>query len=124
MQTRNVSMLDCIERVPSLVKAIFENRENTQKELFCYLGEEGLSRLSGIVFVGSGTSSTSGTTAAYFANKVAGVPVSAVVPSDFCYHTYHYDPDTLYVFISQTGTSKLTKQAMDPIRSFATTTWP
>lgn len=117
MQTRNVSMLDCIERVPSLVKAIFENRENTQKELFCYLGEEGLSRLSGIVFVGSGTSSTSGTTAAYFANKVAGVPVSAVVPSDFCYHTYHYDPDTLYVFISQTGTSKLTKQAMDLVKA-------
>ena len=117
MQTRNVSMLDCIERVPSLVKAIFENRENTQKELFCYLGEEGLSRLSGIVFVGSGTSSTSGTTAAYFANKVAGVPVSAVVPSDFCYHTYHYDPDTLYVFISQTGTSQLTKQAMDLVKA-------
>ena len=117
MQTLTISMLDCIERIPSLIKAIFENRETVQKEVLDYLGEEGLSRLSGMVFVGSGTSSTSAITASYFANKVAGIPVSATIPSDFCYHTYHYDPNALYVFISQTGTSKLTKQAMDVIKA-------
>ena len=113
MKQSKVSMLDCIERIPSLLSAIFENRESAQKALFEYLGEDGLKNLSSIVLVGSGTSSTSAVTAAYFANKVAGIPVTAALPSEFCHNTVHFDPNALYVFISQTGTSKLTKQAMD-----------
>ena len=113
---QTVSLLDCIERIPSLLQAIYENRHTAQQELFSYLGDEGLQKLSHIVFIGSGTSSTSSTTASYFANKVAGVPVTSAIPSEFCHSTYHYDPNALYVFISQTGTSKLTNQAMALIR--------
>lgn len=112
-QRRTCSMLDCIERIPSLLTAILENRKENLNELFAYLGEDGLKNLSGIVLIGSGTSSTSGTTAAYFGSKVAGVPVRAAIPSEFCHNTYFYDPNALYVFISQTGTSKLTQRAMD-----------
>ena len=112
-----VSLLECIERIPVQLKRIFEERCELQKELFEYLGEECLEKLSSIVLIGSGTSSTSSVTAAYFANKVAGVPVQAVIPSEFCYSTYHYDPNALYVFISQTGTSKLTKEAMDLVQA-------
>ncbi len=114
---QTVSLLECIERIPSLLKSIFENRHILQKEMFEYLGEDELQNLSRIILIGSGTSSTSGTTAAYFANKVAGVPVTAVIPSEFCHNTYHYDPNALYVFISQTGTSKLTQQAMDLVQA-------
>ncbi len=114
---QTVSLLECIERIPSLLKSIFENRHILQKEMFEYLAEDGLQNLSRIILIGSGTSSTSGTTAAYFANKVAGVPVTAVIPSEFCHNTYHYDPNALYVFISQTGTSKLTQQAMDLVQA-------
>lgn len=114
---KTVSMLECIERIPSLLTKIFETRADAQKELFAYLGTEGIANLSEIIFIGSGTSSTSGVTASYFANKVAGVPVRAAVPSEFCHSTYHYDPNALYVFISQTGTSKLTTQAMELVQA-------
>ncbi len=113
---KTVSMLECIDRIPGLLKNIFENRKAYQKELFDYLGEEGIQSLNGIVFIGSGTSSTSGTTAMYFCDKVAGVPVRAAIPSEFCHNMTHFDENTLYVFISQTGTSKLTRQAMELVK--------
>lgn len=107
-----VSMFDCISRVSSLLKSIFENRDAAQKPLFDYLGADGVKNLSGMILIGSGTSSTSGVTASYFAKKVLKLPVQQVVPSEFLHSTYYYDPNALYVFISQTGTSKLTNQAM------------
>ena len=113
---RTCSMLDCIERIPSLLKGILDERKENLKELFEYLGEDGVKNLSGIVLIGSGTSSTSGTTAAYFGSKVVGAPVRAAIPSEFCHNTYYYDPNALYVFISQTGTSKLTQRAMDLVK--------
>ncbi len=112
-QRRPCSMLDCIERIPSLLKAILDTRKENFSALFSYLGEDGIKNLSSVILIGSGTSSTSGVTAAYFGSKVAGIPVRAAIPSEFCHNTYFYDPNALYVFISQTGTSKLTQRAMD-----------
>ncbi len=111
-QRRTVTLLDCIERIPSKLTEILDTLEERQAPIFAKLGEERLKKLSSIVLVGSGSSSTSATTAAYFMKKAAKLPVHVVIPSEFCHQENCFEPNGLYVFISQTGTSRLTGEAL------------
>lgn len=105
-----VTLLQCIQRIPDLLEKILENRGETFTPVFSYLGEY-LNALDQIVLVGSGTSSTAALTASYFIEKASGLETRVVIPSEFCRSGRVRRKTALYVFISQTGTSRLTREA-------------
>ncbi|MDO5377898.1 MAG: SIS domain-containing protein [Clostridia bacterium] len=110
-ETMTVSMLDCIKRVPERLDWILSNRERT----FSALRGEAKARVEKadeIVMIGSGTSNTSALTARFAAEKGAKIRVTAILPTDFLYHMSVYNPNALYVFTSQTGTSAMVRVAI------------
>ncbi|MCL2057345.1 MAG: SIS domain-containing protein [Oscillospiraceae bacterium] len=110
-----VSMLDCICRVPQILSVVTENSGGIFSPLYKAYGERA-AKADEIVFIGSGTSNTASITARYFAEKASGVRVSAIAPSEFLYNLSARNPNALYVFISQTGTSILTNRALDYVK--------
>ena len=109
-----VSMLDCICRVPSVLDGVIVNSEATFSPLFEKYGGRNIDE---IVLIGSGTSNTSAITARYFAEKASGVRVTAVPPSEFLYNQPVRSHNALHVFISQTGTSILTNEALEYVKA-------
>ena len=104
-----VTMLDCIRRVPSLLDAIIENADRTFEQVFATFDPAGIDE---ICLIGSGTSYNSAATARYLAEAASGVRVSVVLPNEFLYAYTVRNPKALHVFISQTGTSTVTMNAM------------
>ena len=109
------SMLDCIRSTEKAAADIVEHREENSRDLMAILRKRD-TPLSSITFVGSGSSSTSAITARSYVEKVSGLHTELIYPNDFIYNTFVYDPDSLYVFISQTGTSIVTSQALEMIQ--------
>ncbi len=105
-----VTLLDCIERIPSILEGILQNRRENMALFLSYLGDRA-NELNEIIFVGSGTSSTTAMTSRIFVEQASGLAAKVCFPSDFCYHTASYNPKALYVFTSQTGTSIITAKA-------------
>lgn len=104
-----VTMLDCIKRIPSLLEQILSEAEGRFGEVFgCILAE----RVDELVFIGSGTSFNGASTARYLAERASGVRVTVVLPEEFLYEYSFRNPNALYVFISQTGTSAITLKAL------------
>lgn len=111
-KTFNCSMLDCIRDTKTAIENITAHVDINTKALRDYLRED----IKEIIFVGSGTSSTSAITARNFVEKVSMCKTSVVFPNDFLYNTYVYDPAALYVFTSQTGTSIVAREALHLIK--------
>ncbi len=105
-----VTLLDCIERIPSILESILRDRKENTRQFFEYLSDK-IHDINEIVFVGSGTSNTSAVTSKIFVEKVSGIGTKVCYPADFCYNTGYYNPKALYVFTSQTGTSIVTRNA-------------
>lgn len=110
-----VSMLDCIRRVPVRMDWILENREENFGSLSRCFGER-LNKVNELVFVGCGSSYSCSLTARYPAQRLSGLRVTAVVPGEFIHEEAVRNPDALYVFISQSGTSVLTREALRTAR--------
>jgi glucosamine 6-phosphate synthetase-like amidotransferase/phosphosugar isomerase protein len=108
---RMVSMLDCIKRVPRILTSIIENRTDTFAPLWETYSELPDSA-NEIVLIGSGTSYTGAFTAKYMTEKSSGVRVTAVTPNEFLRSLTVRNPNALYVFISQTGASSMTLDAL------------
>lgn len=106
-------MLDCIRDTEQAARNIAAHRKENTAELMACLGEKPVSR---IVLVGSGTSNTAAVTARAWMERIARLPVQAMLPSTLLYETAVYDPDALYVFTSQTGTSMMAGEALEFIR--------
>ena len=106
-----VSLLDCIKRVPERVHWILENREKVFEPLETVFGEKART-WDELVFVGCGTSNTAAVTARFIAQKLAGIRVTPALPDDFIHEAVIRNPKALYVFVSQTGTSVLTRDAL------------
>ncbi len=111
-----VSMLDCIRRIPSLLHAIIANTDQMVAALWDTYGER-IDTVDEIVVVGSGSSNTSSITARFMLEKASGLRTTIVVPSDFLYHHTVRNPRALYVFVSQTGTSTLTRTALEQVNA-------
>ena len=105
-----VTMLDCIRRVQDRICWMTEHRG----EMFAPLEKawSGKSDWNEVVLVGCGTSNTSAVTARYPMQKISGVRVTPVLPSELIREEAVRNPEALYVFISQTGTSVLTREAL------------
>lgn len=110
-----VSMQDCICRVPERMREILKGWERNLSILESTFGGR-LDSLDEIVMIGSGTSNTSAVTARYPVQRLAGVRATPVVPSEFLHEEAVRNPDALYVFLSQTGTSALTRDALAEAR--------
>lgn len=104
-----VTMLDCIKRIPSLLEKIADRAEENYKEILRAFAERGFEE---IYLIGSGTSYNAAMTARYFAESASGMRVTAVLPNDFLYGFTVRNPKALYIFISQTGTSTITMEAL------------
>ena len=105
------SMLDCIRSTEDAARNIVSHRKDNTRQLMELLSQRE-KPISSIVFVGSGTSSTSAITAKAFVEKASGLRTSVIFPNDFLYNTYVYVEGGLYVFTSQTGTSKVALECM------------
>ena len=106
-----ITLLDCINRVPLITDSIIEKRGTTFKPLIDKWNDE-LKTINQIVLIGSGTSNTSAVTARGFIEKVTKLQTICILPNEFLYNTYVYNPNALYVFTSQSGTSSLTNEAV------------
>lgn len=105
-----VSFLDCIKRVPAILEEILNNRKITFAGLLQAL--EGR-KADEIIFIGSGTSNTSAVTARPFVEKVSGLRTTQVSANEFLFDRYVRNPDAVYVFTSQTGTSGFVRKAQE-----------
>lgn len=108
-----VSFLDCIERVPSILEGILQNREEHFRDLKKAVSER---KIDEIIFIGSGTSNTSAVTARPFAEKASGLRTTVVSSNEFMFDRYVRNPNALYVFTSQTGTSGFVRKAQKKFR--------
>ena len=104
-----VTLLDCIERIPSVLEDILEKQEERIAPLMEYLGDR-VMELNELVFIGSGTSNTSAMTSQSFAEKVSGLRVRVCYPNDIEGEGHVWNPNALHIFTSQTGTSKVMSQ--------------
>ena len=108
------TMLDCIRDTEQAARNIVAHRkENTEALLASLKGSDPIRR---IILVGSGTSNTSAITARAWMEQITKLPVQTMVPSTILYETTAYDPDALYIFTSQTGTSMMAGKALELIQ--------
>ncbi len=104
-------MLDCIKRIPSILDAILDKADQTFTSLWETYGDN-VDTVDEIILIGSGSSNTASITSRFMVEQTSGLRVTIMVPSDVLYHHTVRNPNALYVFISQTGTSTLTRKAL------------
>jgi len=106
-----VTMLDCIRRVPSILNAILgKEGQGALCDAVFQKFEPG--KIDELYFIGSGTSYNGCATARYLAEEASGVRVSVAPPGEFLRGRSVRNPDALYVFVSQTGTSTELMEAL------------
>lgn len=110
----NCTMLDCIRDTEQAARNIVAHRKENTAQLMASLATG--KPISRIILVGSGTSNTSAITARAWMERISKLPVQTVTPNVVLYETAVYDPDALYVFTSQTGTSMMAGEALELIR--------
>lgn len=105
-------LLDCINRVPKVINDILDQREKLMKPL-----QDGLNvtSLNEIILCGSGTSNTCSMTSHEFVEQASGLSTQVILPNEFL-SKHVYNPNALYIFTSQSGTSTLTQQAMAKVK--------
>lgn len=104
-----VTMLDCIGRVPSLLEKLLQHAQKNFVEVFAAYPP---AEIDEICLIGSGSSFNAASTARYLAERAAKVRVTVVLPNEFLHAYSVRNPNALYVFISQTGTATLTREAL------------
>lgn len=105
-----MSLIDTIRRVPGVVETVIEERKELTADLFTYLGNK-LEIIDEIVLVGSGTSNTCSMTSHEFVEKASGISTHVLLPNIFLEKSI-YNPNALYIFTSQSGTSTLTQKGL------------
>lgn len=111
-----VTVLDCIERIPSVIEHILEKQDEAFEPFMKYInGWPG--KISEVVFIGSGTSNTAAVTSQPFVEKVSGICTKIALPNNCAGDSYVYNRNALYVFTSQTGTSSVVCRVMEKLRA-------
>lgn len=111
-----VTLLDCIERIPSVIETILEKQEEAFVPFNDYV-KGTLERIDEIIFIGSGTSNTAAMTSQPFVEKVAGVRTKVVYPNDYIGEGHIYNPNAMHIFTSQTGSSTVVCQVMEKLNA-------
>ena len=103
-----ITMLDCIRRSAPLTKEIVANAETRTDDLIKYLGDI-INKIDEIIICAAGSSNTAALTSCQFMEKVSGLQVHPYMANPFNKKEV-YNPNALYIFVSQTGTSTLVKE--------------
>lgn len=110
-----VTLLDCIYRVPSVIDDIVDHRKEYTKPLLDYLHDR-VHTLNEIMLIGSGTSNTCAVTSHAVVEEFSGLSTTAILPNEFL-AKHAYNPNALYIFTSQSGTSTLTQEAQKKMKA-------
>lgn len=104
-----MELIECIHRIPSVLKNIAEN----QQDVFNHLQKAlDLNSIDEIVFVGSGSSMNAAKVTRYFAYKVCKLSSRFFYPNEMKNYLFYENPNALYVFVSQGGETKLVFESM------------
>ncbi|MEG0852589.1 MAG: sugar isomerase [Angelakisella sp.] len=108
-------LINCIDRIPEKLKEIHTNRDTTFGGLMDYLS----SRQSPeeLVFIASGSSYNGAFAVEQFAREQCGLKVSLVYPNIFVNYTHNLNNRALYIFISQTGFTKLVHEGIEKVQA-------
>lgn len=109
-----VTYLDCIERIGKTANDIIDKREKVFADLKNKLKER---KINQIILIGSGSSYNAIYTTKAFIEKVTKIQTILYLPNDFLNNTFVLNKDAMYIFVSQTGTSTLTLNAIDVVKS-------
>ncbi|MEG0520773.1 MAG: SIS domain-containing protein [Erysipelotrichaceae bacterium] len=107
-----MTLLNCIERIPSKLEEIWENKEERFEKLRIYLENETIEE---VVFIASGTSYNSAFTTKSFFEEI-GIKASFIYPNIFVNYTHLLNKKALYVMISQGGETKLVYEALKKVQ--------
>ncbi len=118
------TILDLIERIPSVCETILKEYPTSFDAALGKL-EKPISELDELIFIGSGTSDTSARTAAPLVREFSGLRTTLVWPGEMENlltekkeeTVFGLNPKGLYIFTSQTGTSRTTARMMEKIQS-------
>lgn len=111
-----MSMIEVINRIPTQLQKISQNRESLKLKLKAFLkADSGIRR---IVIIASGTSYNAAFTTKHFAENINQVPVDIIYPNMFVHYYNHslLDEKNLYIFISQGGKTKLVYEALQIVK--------
>lgn len=109
-----VTLLDCIERIPSCIENILAKQDEAFAPLEAYVKDK-IQEIDEIVFIGSGTSNTVAMTSQPFVERISGIRTKVVYPNDYMEEGRVYNPKALHVFTSQTGSSTVVCQVMEKL---------
>lgn len=107
-----VTMLDVIRRSSKQFDYIISNRKNIYENIQEIISKKNYNQ---IVFVGSGSSYSTVLSTYLFVEKASGLETFVMLPNLFI-EKATYNPNAIYVFVSQTGTSSLTHTAAKKLR--------
>lgn len=108
------SLLDTIAMTVPKGKALIRESKNLTQQLVDSLGER-IYSLHSITLDGYGSSRTASLVSASFIEKVTGLPVNIIIPNNSCRNIVA-DPGGLYIFISESGNSKLLEKDLDLVK--------
>ena len=111
------TLLNCIERIPSLIKDILLSYPNNFEHLSTLKG-----KVKKIVFVASGSSYNAAFTSKAFLERECGLDIDVIYPNVFSKNTRIDNRNILYVFVSQSGTTKLVYENLERANELGATT--
>lgn len=109
-----MTLLECIDKIPSCLNKVVENYQINKKILLNYLKDNDIEE---IVFVASGTSFNAAKVTRYFVNDFCKLKSNFFYPNDFVNYYNYFNEKALYVFVSQGGNTKLVYEALLKIKN-------
>ncbi|MEA5017138.1 MAG: SIS domain-containing protein [Erysipelotrichaceae bacterium] len=103
-------MVECAQEAPQVCQKVYQNKdENVGKLVELFLAKD----YKGIVLVGSGSSYNIAASAKYAIEKYLKTEVKIYTPVSFEYYDYKHSVDHLVIFMSQSGRSTNTVNALN-----------
>lgn len=109
-----MNMYDYILETPKVAKELLDNRKKSYKQAIDLLIDKDYEE---IVFIGSGSSYNASFTARYFIEKVLNKRVTCLYPYLVENFEKKLNSKALYIFVSQSGESRLTYEVINKIKA-------
>lgn len=113
------TVLDCIERVPILLRRVKESYPERRKAVSAYLTSEKVTYVDKVIFIASGSSYNSAHMAKLFIKKYCHLQAELKYPNIFVKYEAELELDSqtegreVYVVISQGGETRLVYEALE-----------
>lgn len=107
-----MTILDVISRSKDKMDLIIKSRKDIFKNFLSFIKDKNIKE---IIFIGSGSSYSSVLSSMLIVEKISGIKTCVMLPNLFI-NKEVYDSNSLYVFVSQTGTSKLMIKAASKLK--------